>query len=345
MNQTRIEAYGMTIGQLPKGKLNKISDVIGVTVGHYTVNDKEHQTGVTVVMPCTDNPYLKKITAAMHVINGFGKTTGLMQIEELGVLESPIYLTNTLNVGKVFDAAVTHMVKTCERENIKLSTYNPVICECNDAYLNAITERVVDEAMVLKAIDAATLDFEEGAIGAGRGMSCHHLKCGIGSASRLVSLLDHTYTVGVMVLSNHGTLNDFTFSGRHVGPLLKAHIEGEAEPEKGSIIVVVATDLPLSERQLKRLLKRVPIGLAKTGSYIGHGSGEVAIGFTTANRIPSDGFIQIKTLPDDLLDVPFHAVAEAVEESVLNSLITAESVVGVEGHQRKSLQDFIHFII
>jgi D-aminopeptidase len=341
MNQMRIEDYGFKIGKYPKGKLNKITDVSGIKVGHYTVDTDRNKTGVTVIIPCEDNPFVTKLTAAAHIINGYGKSAGLMQINELGVIEGPIFLTNTLNVGRVHDAAVEHMVRRCTSEEVEIKSYNPIVCECNDAYLNDIVHRVVGEEDVFAAIDASVSDFVEGDIGAGKGMSCHQLKGGIGSASRVVEIESVDYLIGVLVLSNHGSLEDFTISGQPYGATIKA-IQGSAsEVEKGSIIIVVATDLPLSDRQLGRLIRRVPIGLAKTGSYMGHGSGEVAIGFTTRNRVPAKGSYIVNQIQDSDLDGPFHALAEAVEEAVLNSMVCSERTEGFGGNVRESLQKYL----
>lgn len=341
MKQLRIEDYGFKIGKYPKGKLNKITDVSGVKVGHYTIDTDSNKTGVSVIIPCEDNPFVTKLTAAAHIINGYGKSAGLMQIQELGVIEGPIFLTNTLNVGRVHDAAVEHMVRRCEAENVEIKSYNPIVCECNDAYLNNIVHRVVGEEEVLKAIDDSIIDFIEGDVGAGKGMSCHQLKGGIGSASRVMEVEGDAYTLGVLVLSNHGSLEDFIISGKPFGTKIKA-IQGTAsEVEKGSIIIVIATDLPLSDRQLGRLIKRVPIGLAKTGSYMGHGSGEVAIGFTIRNRVPEKGNYKIDQIQDSNLDGPFHALAEAVEEAVLNSMVCSERTEGFGGNIRESLKNYI----
>ncbi|MBE0450822.1 MAG: P1 family peptidase [Clostridia bacterium] len=341
MMQMRIDDYGFKIGKYPKGKLNKITDVSGIKVGHYTVDTDRNKTGVTVIIPCEDNPFVTKLTAAAHIINGYGKSAGLMQINELGVIEGPIFLTNTLNVGRVHDAAVEHMVRRCASEKVEIKSYNPVVCECNDAYLNDIVHRAVGEDEVFAAIDTSVSDFIEGDIGAGKGMSCHQLKGGIGSASRVVKIENVVHLIGVLVLSNHGSLEDFIISGQPYGETIKA-IQGTAnEVEKGSIIIVVATDLPLSDRQLGRLIRRVPIGLAKTGSYMGHGSGEMAIGFTTRNRVPGKGNYIVNQIQDSDLDGPFHALAEAVEEAVLNSMVCSERTEGFGGNVRESLKKYL----
>lgn len=339
----RARDRGIIVGELPTGPLNKVSDVPGVTVGHVTITEGKHNTGVTVVMPCVDNMFVSKLTAAEHVLNGFGKTAGLMQIDELGNIETPIALTNTLNVGLVHDAMVGYMIDRCVKDQVKLRSVNPVVCECNDASLNDICHRAVREEHVLKAIESACADFEEGAVGAGRGMTCHGLKGGMGSSSRLVTIGDREYTLGVLALTNHGRMTDLTICGERAGERIHKEIQ-ESLPDKGSCIVIMATDLPLTDRQLKRVIKRASVGLARLGSFIGHGSGEVFIGFTTANRIPKDpqpGLMKLEAIHEDYIDRAFRAMAEATEEAVLNSMLMAETVVSAEGTIRRSLAEFI----
>lgn len=342
--QKRIEDYGIRIGELPKGKLNKITDVKGVKVGHCTIDNEENKTGVTVIIPAEGNVYAEKLVAAGFVLNGFGKTAGLVQVDELGTLESIITLTNTLNVGLVYDAITEYTIEECRKANIDVTTFNPVIGECNDSYLNNIHNRAVKREHVFKAIENAVEDFEEGDVGAGKGMSCHHLKGGIGSASRMVKLNGNDYTVGVLVLSNHGVLKDLTIAGKNIGKELAKQFETKETKGKGSIISVIATDIPLTSRQLKRIIKRASVGLARLGSYIDHGSGEVMIGFSTANRIRHDetqDIINIMAVNEDRIDDIFRAVAECEEEAILNSMITANKVVGYQGHSRETLRDYI----
>lgn len=339
----RARDYGIIVGRMPTGPLNRITDVPGVKVGHATIINEKHNTGVTVVMPCEDNPFANKLTAAQHVLNGFGKTAGLMQIEELGTLETPIALTNTLNVGLVHDAMVGYMIKRCEEEGVALRSVNPLICECNDSALNTIAERAVREEHVLSAIENACLEFEEGAVGAGRGMTCHGLKGGIGSASRVIDLDGEQYVLGVLVQTNYGSLKDFMISGDRIGERIQKQME-ETLPDKGSCIIIMATNLPLSDRQIKRIIRRAGVGLARLGSFTGHGSGEVFIGFTTANRVPHNkeqAILDMKVIHEDCIDKAFRAMAEATEEAVLNSMLEAEIVVGPTGNVRRSLNEFI----
>lgn len=324
-----------------KGPLNKITDVPGVTVGHCTIDTQEHKTGVTVLLPCAENPFFHKLPAASFVLNGFGKTAGLVQIDELGCLETPIALTNTMNVGLVWDAMVDHMIQLCQAENHTLRSVNPVVCECNDATLNHIQKRAVTAEHVHTAIQNACTNFDEGAVGAGTGMICHDLKGGIGSASRQFEIDGQKYTFGVLVLTNHGCLADLTICGNPVGQQISKTLE-KHEPDKGSCIIIAATDLPLDSRQLGRVAKRLSVGLARLGSYIGHGSGEVFIAFSTANPWDPRKTSCIRTgtfFSEDQMDIPFRAAAECAEEAVLSSMLHAHTTTGWKGNVIHSLND------
>lgn len=337
MNRKRIADYGIAVGGMQRGALNKITDVPGVRVGHATIDDAQHHTGVTVILPCEDNMFRKKLTAASFVQNGFGKTQGLVQVDELGTLETPIALTNTLNVGVVHDALVTYMAARCEADHVEMHSINPVVGECNDASLNRIVDRPVTAAHVMQAIDSAKEDFDEGNVGAGAGTVCHGMKGGIGSASRILTIAGQDYTLGVLVQSNHGCLEELNVCGRRLGEeiIKKRREKPQAEPnDRGSIMMIVATDLPVSDRQLRRILKRCTVGLARNGSYLGHGSGDVMIGFTTANRVPHGGMhrvIEQRILTEHTLEMAFRAVAEATQEAVLNSLACADDVIAESG--------------
>ena len=214
MSQLRARDLGLAVGQLPTGQRNKITDVPGVSVGHVTIDTCRYKTGLTAILPCPENPFYHKLPAASVVLNGFGKSQGLVQVDELGQLESPIFLTNTLNVGKVHDGAVSWLLEQCGREGTPARSVNPVVCECNDGTLSDIGGRPVEAGHVPQAIAAAAEDFAEGDVGAGKGMICHDLKGGIGSASRLLELGDRTFTLGVLALTNHGSLSDLTVCGR-----------------------------------------------------------------------------------------------------------------------------------
>ncbi len=330
----------LKIGRMEPGKRNLITDVPGVTVGHCTVDNERHKTGVTVVMPCRDDIFRSKMVAACHVLNGFGKTAGLMQIQELGTLETPIALTNTLNVGLVHDAMVEHMCRRAEESGYAIRSVNPVVCECNDASLNDIRHRAVGQGEVFRAIENACEDFALGDVGAGKGMTCHDLKGGIGSASRLIPVGEETFTIGVLALTNHGSLKDLTIGGENIGMDIERRIREDA-PDEGSCILIVATDLPVTSRQLGRIIRRCSVGLARLGSFIGHGSGEVMVGFSTANRIADDGgCFQLRCIQESNMDKAFRAVAEATEEAVLSSMLNAKTVTGYSGKVRRSLTEF-----
>ena len=323
----------MAIGSLPHGAENRITDVPGVLVGHCTVNEGNCHMGVTVVLPHNRNPFTEKLTAASCVFNGYGKTLGLVQVDELGTLETPIALTNTLNVGKVHDAMVSWMLRRCDEDGIRLTSVNPVVCECNDSRISEIALRPVGEKEVFAAIDSASTAFEQGSVGAGRGTLCYGMKGGIGSSSRLMELDGRTYTMGVLVQSNYGASADFR----------KAALPGNlAESDRGSIILVVATDLPLSARQLKRVLRRTSVGMARLGSYIGNGSGEIAVGFTTAPRTDQGSFQVQTVLKEDMMNLPFRAVGECAEEAILQSMWNADPDTALDGSPVPSLRQFLN---
>ncbi len=340
----RIRDFGYTVGFMQPGPLNRISDVPGVTVGHATIATDIHNTGVTVVLPCPDNPFVRKLPCASFVLNGFGKTAGLVQIDELGTLETPVALTNTLNVGLVHDALVEYMIRRCEAENVPLRSVNPVVCECNDASLSDIRRRAVKQEHVFAAIESACAEFGEGAVGCGRGTTCHGLKGGVGSASRLIPLDGRSYTLGILAQTNHGRLADFMIGGDRVGERIRQTLSENA-PDRGSCILILATDLPLSDRQLRRVLKRCGVGLARLGSFTGHGSGEVFIGFSTANRTAPESdpraVLPCEAFNENRIDPVFRAAAECAEEAVLNSMAAAEDVTGPDGAVRLSLGRFL----
>lgn len=334
--------WGFQVGKLPHGPLNKISDVPGVTVGHCTLAEGDVQTGVTALLPHPGDVFHDNVLAASHVINGFGKTTGLVQINELGTLETPILFTNTLSVGTVETALVKYMLERNPDICETTGSVNPVVCECNDSGLNDIRGLHVKEEHVFAALADCKADFAEGAVGAGRGMRCHGLKGGIGSASRQVELDGTAYTVGALVLSNHAVFEDLIVAGTPIRKLLEDSIP--PHEDKGSIITVLATDIPLSERQLRRLCNRALVGLSRTGSYCGNGSGEIVIAFTTANRVPHDAetaILPMRMVHDDKINSIFRAVAECVEESVLSSLLHAETVTGYHGRTVRSLTELL----
>lgn len=330
------------IGALPAGPRNAISDVPGVTVGHHTLARRDVQTGVTVVRPHPGDPYRDKVPAAAVVLNGFGKSVGLVQVDELGVLETPVVLTNTFSVPAMAIAQIRQCIGANPETGRSLPTVNPLVFECNDGFLNDIQRMAVGEEHYLQAWAAAGADFEQGAVGAGRGMSCFELKGGIGSASRRVA--GSGYTLGALVLANFGKLPQLTIAGRPVGMHLAASPVAETASEQGSIILLLATDAPLDARQLRRLALRAGAGLARTGSVFGHGSGDIALAFSTAYTVPhlvERPMPAIAMLHDGALDPLFQAAADACEQAILNALWQARPVTGREGHCRESLTDLL----
>jgi D-aminopeptidase len=334
------------VGVLQAGALGTIGDVPGVTVGHSTLDQGPIQTGVTVIRAHADDPFRHKVPAAASVINGFGKSIGLVQVDELGVLDTPIALTNTFGVAAVAQAQIRAAIASNPQIGREWSTVNPLVFECNDGYLNDIQALAVEGQHYVQALDAAASVFERGAVGAGRGMSCFDLKGGIGSASRVVDVAGNRYTVGTLVLANFGRLPTLTIDGMPIGRELFRRKQAAtqataAKPEQGSIIMIVGTDAPLDARQLKRLSMRAAAGLARTGSSYGHGSGDIALAFSTAWTVPHDGdFVAMPPLLNDArLDPLFHACADSVEQSIIDALWSATSVTGRDAHTRFSLLD------
>lgn len=318
---------------LKKGKHNCITDVEGVKVGHVTLYEKINKqdticTGVTAILPHSGNLFTEKVRAASYVINGYGKTTGLIQVDELGLIESPIMLTNTFSVAPVLQGTLTYMLDKNKAIGDTTSSINIVVGECNDSYLNSMRLQAIKPKHAIKAIENASDEQgEEGAIGAGKGMVCFGYKGGIGTASRTITVDDKIYTFGCLVLSNFGKREEAVFANESNSTL---------DTPDGSIMMIVATDAPLYDRQLKRLAKRTTIGLGKTGSYIDHGSGDIVIAFSTANKYNLKATNAAETLTfirDDhpLMKHFFRAAADITEEAILNSLIKAETTVGRQG--------------
>ncbi len=329
------------VGCLPAGPLDSIADVAGITVGHCTLAEGGVQTGVTVIRPHGGDPYRDKVPAAATVLNGFGKSVGLVQVDELGVLETPVALTNTFAVGAVAQAQIRAAVAANPDIGRALPTVNPLVFECNDGYLNDIQRMAVAGQHYDAALADAGPQFAQGAVGAGRGMSAFGVKGGIGSASRVAG----GHCVGALVLANFGTAESLSVAGRLVGPELARRLalpDGAPEPEKGSIIMILATDAPLDARQLRRLSLRAGAGLARTGSVFGHGSGDIALAFSTAYTVPDDAarpMPALALLHETLLDPLFRAAADSVEQAILHALWHATPVQGRDGHRRAALLD------
>lgn len=406
------------VGALPAGPLRSIADVAGVTVGHATLDARGVQTGVSVVRPHAGDVYRDKVPAAAAVINGFGKSVGLVQVDELGVLETPLALTNTFGVGALAQAQIRAAIDANPQIGRAWPSVNPLVFECNDGYLNDLHAFAVTPAHYAQALADARRAFARGAVGAGRGMSCFDLKGGIGSASRVVRAAGEAWTVGALVLANFGRLPMLTIAGVPVGRMIAERDAGgapgaaggqgadgarddvaaagargargdgphgthgahgahgahgrenagtgggaagglaprrgrdagasspgaapdAAPPEQGSIIMLVATDAPLSSRQLKRVALRAAAGLARTGSVYGHGSGDIALAFSTAYTVPHDA--ERVSLPalvaDAALDPLFAAAADSVEQAIVDALWRATRVTGRDGHTRRALRD------
>jgi D-aminopeptidase len=337
--QERARDLGIIIGQFKTGKFNAITDVPSVRVGHETVKFSDGKlipgkgparTGVTVIIPADGDIWKSKINAGSFVLNGNGEATGLMWVEESGIIETPIALTNTLNIGKVQTALVKWMIKNNPLIGISDDTLTPIVFECDDSTLNDIQGMHVNEEHVFSAIkNAKSGQVEEGSVGAGTGMISYEFKGGIGTSSRVVPIKNNNYTIGVLVNSNHGRRNTLRILGHEIGKELYDVVPRAYQ--EGSIILIVATDAPLDSRQLKRLSKRVMLGLARTGAIAQHGSGDVALSFSTANRIPhypDNPEYTIRVLSDFHIDPIFEAAVEATEEAVINSLLAAKDMVG-----------------
>ncbi|GAA0862703.1 P1 family peptidase [Paraclostridium tenue] len=335
--------YNIKIGNFKKGKNNLITDIYGVKVGHVTLDEGDIKTGVTAVLPHSENIFKEKVMASSYVINGFGKSMGLIQIEELGNIETPIILTNTLSIGTACNGLIKYMLSENEDIGDTTGTVNPIVLECNDGFLNDIRSFYLKEEHVLDAIKNAKKIFDEGSVGAGTGMSCYQLKGGIGSSSRIIKLDETEYTVGSLVLSNFGLKKDLMINGEK---LIKETFDNEiSELEKGSIIIIIATDIPLSERQLKRLSKRASISLGRTGSYLGNGSGDIVVTFTTQNKInhyEKRDIVSINIINEKKIDLVFRALIESVEESIISSMINSKETVGRKNNIRKSILEYLN---
>lgn len=324
----------------PRGERDLITDVPGVKVGHVTLKEGDIHTGVTAVLPHGGNCFQDKVMAGVSVINGFGKSVGLIQIQELGTIETPILLTNTLSVGTACEELTRYMLEGNPDIGVTTGTVNCVVTECNDGRLNDIRGLHVRPEHVRQALANAGEDFEEGAVGGGTGMVCLGLKGGIGSASRRVEVDGQTYTVGALVMSNFGAPGNLIIGGKHYD----TNLGRDERKDEGSIIMLLATDIPLNERQLSRLAKRSMVALGRVGSYCGNGSGDIAIAFTTANRLPhysEKNILETRMFYDENIDRVFVAGVEAVEEAIISSLYHAETTTGVRGNCYLGLRDFV----
>ncbi len=334
--------YGIDIGVLQPGPWNAITDVPGVKVGQKTlIEGTDVRTGVTAILPYDGNVFQSKVPAAVYVGNGFGKLAGSTQIEELGNIETPIVLTNTLSVPTAADALIDYTFSFAANDDVR--SVNPVVGETNDGYLNDIRDRHVGKQDVLDAIhSAASGPVRQGNVGAGTGTVAFGFKGGIGTASRRLPDSVGGYTVGVLVQTNFGGV--LRIAGVPVGKRLGKYYMSDtlnASPD-GSCMIVIATDAPLGSRNLKRLARRAMLGLARTGGIASNGSGDYAIAFSTdeALRIPyrsGQPVRQVGLLRNDAMSPLFMAVIEATEEAIINSLFQADTMRGRDGHEVRAL--------
>ena len=361
------------MGILPKGKLNSITDVPGVKVGHTTLiegNGELHigkgpiRTGVTAILPHGNNLYKDNVKASAYVINGYGKTVGIPQIKELGRIESPIILTSTLSTWRVADYLIDYL----SEQNPGVRSFNPVVGECNDGFLNDIVGRHIEKSHLLNTIDQANEnEHSEGVIGAGAGMTGFGWKGGIGTSSRIVQTQfgrgptgQGEFTVGCLTLTNTGDARDLRFDGipigRHIVPPgyddekkpsnsvgddpLKGTFQANSKELPGSIIIVIATDAPLSSRQLNRLAKRAGLGLGLAGGIATHSSGDFVIAFSNAEfnkGRSSEKKYNIQQLDDANLSNLFRGVVESTNEAIVNSILKAVTVTGINGNTRHAI--------
>ncbi len=328
----RAREAGFILPGLPPGPLNAITDVPGVAVGQVTLNDEAHcppvHTGVTVILPHPGDLFNDKLIAAVHTINGFGKAAGFEQVREMGTLETPIALTNTLCVGRAWDGLVTWMLERHPEIGTTGPSVNPLVGECNDSRLNDLRGRHITAEHVLQALSAAASGpIQEGSAGAGTGMVCYGYKGGVGTASRQV--ID--YLLGVLLVANFGRRDQLTIRGVPVGRLLQ---NTSPLTNLGSVVIIIATNAPLTDRQLGRITRRAALGLARTGSTVGSDSGDFVLAFSTAQTVRQGhghGGLLIQSLPETSLDPFFQATVEATEEAVLNALCQASAVTGADG--------------
>jgi D-aminopeptidase len=348
--RARLRDLGFSIGRFPAGRWNAITDVGGVKVGHTTLIEGEGplevgrgpvRTGVTAVVPNADI-FGQRAVAGGFVLNGAGEVSGLTQVQEWGLLETPILLTNTMSVGKVSDAVVKWMTKKWPKIGNEEDVVIPLVGECDDSWLNDAVGRHVRSEHVYRAIEqAASGAVPEGSVGAGTGLITCDFKAGIGTSSRRVEIEGHTYTVGILVQSNFGVMRSLRVDGAPVGEVLEASFaEPRRERNAGSIITVVATDAPLLSPQLVRVCKRAALGIGRIGSFAAHGSGEIVVAFSTANIVPRQTSRMTATLDvllDEACDPLYEATVECTEEAIVNALCMADEMRGPTGHTAPAL--------
>jgi len=343
----RARDAGVWFGELPTGPKNAITDIAGVKVGHCTIvkgsgplipGKGPVRTGVTAILPHDGNMFGRPVKASYFDLNGCGGLGGSLQIREFGLIDTPIVLTNTMSMGTASTAVVKYMLERNPSSGITEDTIIPIVSECDDSWLNDSRGLHVHEEHVIEAIEKASSEVSEGAIGGGTGMSSYDFKGGIGTSSRIVSTPAGKFTVGTMVMSNHGEWQELRIDGVPVGSILGS--PEQQRPEKGSIVMVVATDAPLDSRQLGRIARRATLGLAVTGSASHNGSGDIVISFSTANthdRFNGNGLLTDHLLRDSEIDPLFRATVDSTAEAIINSLFKAETVEGRDGHIVRAL--------
>jgi len=342
----RLRDLGIRFGRFQPGPHNAITDVEGVRVGHTTlvsgqgplvVGEGPIRTGVTAILPNAGNIFHDRLVAGTFILNGAGELSGLIQLHEWGLLETPILLTNTLSVGVASQGAIEHMLARHPSIGVEHDVIIPVVGECDDSFLNDIGGGHLEVEHVTAALDqAAGGPVAEGCVGGGTGMVSFDLKGGIGTSSRVLSDGAARFCLGVLAMSNVGRLEDLRVDGIPIGRALKPYFAHEAMRPNlyGSVIVVMATDAPLTTSQINRVCKRIALGLGRAGSYAAHGSGEIIIGFSTANVIPRARARQVyrlEVLSDYALDPFYQAAIECTEEAILNALCMATTTDGVDG--------------
>lgn len=351
LKRLRVRDLGLSIGEYAPGVLNAITDVPGVKVGHTTLIEGSGRrkagngpvrTGVTVIIP-NDEIYDRKLVSGGFILSGAGEVAGMTQVMEWGLIETPIALTNTLSVGRVSDSVVKWMAEKFPSIRDHQEVIIPVVGECDDSFLNDAVGLHVKPQHVFSALDSASGGpVQEGAVGAGTGMICCDFKAGIGTSSRLIPMGSEVYTLGVLVQSNFGVMEHLRMDGYPVGRVF-AEAQGQYSRRVnnyGSIIVVIGTNLPLTAMQLNRLCRRAALGIGRVGSYGAHSSGEIILGFTTANEIPRISTTPVRSynmVLDTFLDPAYKAVIESTEEAILNSLTMAVDMEGAGGNKVPAL--------
>lgn len=337
---------GITVGRFPTGLNNAITDVKGVKVGHITRIQQDVSipgvkgktaicTGLTAVIPAAGDLFNRRVVAGGYVLNGVGEMAGLNQVLEWGLLESPIFLTNSVSVGSIHRGYVSHTSAKYSENEFEHNIILPVVGEADDSFLNDIRIGHNDESLVSKVLSAAKSGpVEQGSVGAGSGMISFDFAGGIGTSSRVIQMANHSFNLGVLVMSNLGRMQNLTVEGAVVGKQLDPIFDYPRRKESyGSIIVAIATDAPLLSGQLSRLAKRAALGLGRVGSYAATTSGEIIIAFSSANRLPCSSkagsrILQLHTISDTILDMMYEAVIEATEEAVLNAMFCSQGVTG-----------------